>query len=262
MFTVIAILAYVVLRGVPGMSWEFLTAMPKNRAIEGGILPALLGSLWLLVGTCAFTLPLGIMAAVYLSEYSRKGPGVGLINLALVNLAGVPSIVYGLFGLAFFVLLLRFGPSLLSACLTLSLMSLPVVVTAAREALLAVPQTHREAALALGAGKWQTIHTVVLPQAKRGIITGTVLAMGRAVGETAPILATGVAFVLPRLPEGLMSRFMALPYHLYVSATQIPEMPKERVWATVLALLFLAVLFNASAFVVRRGIGRGEARNG
>jgi len=249
--TTIGVIAYIFMQGISGISWNFIFEMPVNRGIEGGIWPTIVGTLWLTLGTFAVSVPLGVMSAVYLTEYAEKSFAIRLINLAVVNLAGVPSVVFGLFGLAFFVLFLGFGSSLLSASLTLGIMTLPVVVTATREALVAVPQSYREAAYALGATRSQTIVTHVLPYARPGIVAGTLLGLGRAMGETAPILVTGVAVALPRLPSGFNSRFMALPYHIYIAATQIPGMPKERVWAAALTLLFLVMCLNAAAGLLR-----------
>ena len=247
----VGILFYILARGAAGISIEFLTQMPRNRGIEGGIYPAIVGTLWLTVGTALVSVPVGVLSAIYLTEYARQGLVVRLINLAVVNLAGVPSVVFGLFGLALFVLFLGLGSSLASASLTLGLMTLPVVVTAVREALLSVPKSYREAAYALGATRRQTIITHVLPYAKPGMTAGALLGLSRAMGETAPILVTGVAVVLPRLPSGFGSRFMALPYHLYIAATQVPGMPKERIWATALTLMFMVLVLNAVAGLLR-----------
>jgi len=203
-----------------------------------------------MVGVVFFALPVGLLAAIYLHEYAKQGPLIRLINLSIVNLAGVPSIVYGLFGLSFFVLMLSFGSSLLSASLTLSCLVLPVVVTASREALDAVPLSYREASFALGATKWQTIWKVVLPQAWPGILTGLVLAVSRAAGETAPILVTGTAFTAI-IPNSIFDQFNALPYHLYVVATQIPNVPKSLQWGIVVVLTLVVILFNATAIYLR-----------
>ncbi|MCR4428175.1 MAG: phosphate ABC transporter permease PstA [Caldiserica bacterium] len=248
--SVVFIISYIIVHGAGGINWEFLSQLPKKRGIEGGIFSAILGTFYLMVGVVVFALPVGLLAAIYLQEYARQGRIVRLINLSIVNLAGVPSIVYGLFGLSFFVLMMKMGSSLLAASLTLSCLVLPVVVTAAREALAAVPNSFREASLALGATKWQTIRRVVLPQAYPGIITGIILAVSRAAGETAPILVTGTAFtaILPRSP---LDQFNALPYHLYVVATQVPGIPPEIKWATALVLLGLVLLFNLTAIIMR-----------
>jgi len=255
----LALLGLVVVKGIGAISWTFLSGMPVNRGIEGGIFPSIFGTFYLLVLTALVCLPVGIMAGVYLTEYARPGRLLSLVNGAILNLAGVPSIVYGLFGLAFFVLFLRLGSSLLAAALTLACMTLPVVVTATRESLLAVPQSYREAAWALGATRWQTIRSVVLPAARSGIITGAVLGLSRAAGETAPILATGVAFVLPRLPSGPTDRFMALPYTIYIFATQIPDMPKERMWGAALVLLAMVTSANLLATFLRSKTQRRQA---
>lgn len=249
--TAVGLVGTVIWRGIPAISWTFLTGMPLDRGISGGILPSIFGTFYLLVLTALACLPVGIMAGIYLSEYAQPGRLLSLVNGAILNLAGVPSIVYGLFGLSFFVLFLNLGSSLLAASLTLACMTLPVVVTATREALLAVPQSYREAAWALGAARWQTITSVVIPAARNGIVTGAVLGLSRAAGETAPILATGVAFVLPRLPAAPLDRFMALPYTMFVFATQIPDMPRERVWGAALALLTMVTAGNAFATYLR-----------
>jgi phosphate transport system permease protein len=247
---VIAIIVYVASQGGGTITWQFLSEFPKNQAREGGIFPALLGSFYLMIGVVLFALPVGLLAAIYLHEYAKQNPLTRLINLSIVNLAGVPSIVFGLFGLSFFVLLLKMGSSLLAASLTLSCLVLPVVVTASREALAAVPNSYREGSLALGATKWQTIRKVVLPQAWPGILTGLVLAVSRAAGETAPILVIGTAFS-PILPSSPLSQFNAIPYHLYVVATQIPKMPKQIQWGIILVLLAMVVLFNLTAIILR-----------
>lgn len=251
------IILYILVRGAGGISVEFLTAMPRNRGLEGGVFPAIVGTLWLTLGTAAVAVPIGVLSAIYLTEYARPGPTMRLINLAIINLAGVPSVVYGLFGLSLFVLFLGMGSSLGAASLTLGFLTLPVVVTAAREALLAVPSAYREAAYALGASRRQVIMTHVLPYARSGIVAGALLGLSRAMGETAPILATGVAFVLPRLPSGFSSRFMALPYNLYISATQVPGMPAVRIWASALTLLVLVLALNLLAGLLRTAGRKG-----
>jgi phosphate transport system permease protein len=248
---VIAIIAYLVYKGAGALSWDFLTAMPRNGMKAGGIFPALVGTIYLVAGTIIFAVPVGTLAAVYLSEYARQGRLTRAIRLAIANMAGVPSIVYGLFGLGLFVLMMRLGTSLIAGSLTLGLLVLPVVITAAEEALRSVPQSFREASLALGATRWQTIRKVVLPNASAGIITGTVLAVGRAAGETAAIMFTVAAFFLPGLPDSPLSQAMALPYHLYTVATQVPGMPEEMMWGTALVLLLLVLCFTLTAALVR-----------
>lgn len=248
---VVAVVYLLMSRGLPGITWTFLTQPPMHMMKEGGILPAIVGTIYLIIGTTVFALPLGVFAAVYLSEYAKPNQFTRLIRLSIVNLAGVPSVVYGLFGLALFVMLFKFGGSLLSASLTLALLTLPVVITASEEALSTVPQTFREASLALGATKWQTTVRVVIPNSISGIITGLILGLGRAAGETAPILFTGAAFYLRGLPHSPRDQFMALPYHLYVLATQVPDADPKIQWGTALVLLFIVLGMNLIAAVIR-----------
>lgn len=248
---VIAILIYLVVKGGRALTPEFLTSMPTQGMKAGGIFPAIVGTFYLVLGTIIFSVPVGTLAAVYLTEYATQGRLTRAIRLAIANMAGVPSVVYGLFGLGLFVLLMQFGTSLLAGSLTLGLLVLPVVITAAEEALIAVPQSFRQASLALGATRWQTIRRVVLPNAIPGIITGTVLAVGRAAGETAAIMFTVAAFFLPTLPDSPFSQAMALPYHLYTISTQVPGMPDEIKWGTALVLLLLVLSFTLTAAAVR-----------
>ncbi|MDI6712807.1 MAG: phosphate ABC transporter permease PstA [Anaerosomatales bacterium] len=245
------VLVYIAWRGVPGLSWEFLTEVPRNRGREGGIFPALVGTLYVVVGTGLLTVPLGVLGGVYLSEYAPRRPSTRLIRLAVANMAGVPSIVYGLFGLAAFVLAAGFGRSILAASLTLTCMTLPVVVTATEEALRQVPADLRHAALALGASKLRTVMTVVLPAAAPGIVTGVVLGLARAAGETAPILFTGAVFQMRRLPDGPGSQFMALPYHIYTQVTSVPNWNRDLVWATAFILVLTVSAASAVAAVWR-----------
>jgi phosphate transport system permease protein len=248
---IVFIAYYLLAKGVTAISWSFLTQNPRMGMRAGGIYPALMGTLYLLAGTFAFALPMGVFSAIYLSEYARRNAYTRLIRLAIINLAGVPSVVYGLFGLGLFVLFLRLEASILSASLTMSLLILPVVITAAEEALRAVPDGLRHASLALGATKWQTIWKVVLPNAAPGIITGVILGLSRAAGETAPILFTGAAFFLPKLPENLRDPFMALPYHLYIISTQVPDAPERMQWGTAVTLLLLVLGMNIIATTIR-----------
>ncbi|MDO8683084.1 MAG: phosphate ABC transporter permease PstA [Armatimonadota bacterium] len=248
---VIAVLYILVSKGGSAVTWTFLTQPPVNSMREGGIFPAVIGTLCLVSGTIVFALPVGVLAAVYLTEYARPGPLIRLVRLAIVNLAGVPSIVYGLFGLGLFVLLLNFGMSILSGSLTLALLTLPVVITASEEALRTVPQSFREASLALGATKWQTVRGVVLPNAVPGIITGLILGIGRAAGETAPILFTAAAFYVPALPRSIFDPVMALPNHLFVLATQVPNAPPKVQWGTATTLLVLVLGMNLVATLIR-----------
>lgn len=238
---IVLVIAYIVANGVGAINWEFLTAAPRNGLKEGGILPAILGTVLLTMGTAIACIPLGIGAAIYLAEYARDNRQTRLVRLAIVNLAGIPSIVYGLFGLGAFVLFMRFGTSILAGSLTLGIMTLPVVISTAEEAILAVPQRFRVVSLSLGATRWQTIRYQVLPHAVPGIITGVILGLSRAAGETAPILFTVAAVYLPELPKSIFDQTMALPYHLYVVSTQVPDMPLSIQYGTALVLLLLVL---------------------
>lgn len=245
------IVGYIVWQGFPAISWEFLTEFPRDGMREGGILPAIVGTFYLTLGTAIFSVPLGIGAAIYLSEYAQENNITRLIRVAIINLAGIPSVVYGLFGLGLFVLFLNFGTSILAGSLTLSIMTLPIVISTSEEALRAVPQSFRVVSISLGASKWQTIRKVVLPQALPGIITGIILGLERAAGETAPILFTVAAFFLPRLPETPFDATMALPYHLFVISTQVPGMPIRIQFGTALVLLVFALSMNVIATLIR-----------
>jgi phosphate transport system permease protein len=245
------VFGYIIAKGAPAISWEFLSAMPHDGMRAGGILPAIVGTFYLTLGTAVFSVPLGIAAAVYLAEYAKENWLTRLIRIAIINLAGIPSVVYGLFGLGLFVLFLKFGTSLLSASLTLSIMTLPVIISAAEEALRAVPQSFRTVSISLGGTRWQTIRKIVLPQALPGILTGVILGLERAAGETAPILFTGAAFFLPRLPNSPLDATMALPYHLFVISTQVPEMPIQIQYGTALVLIIFVLGMNLIATVIR-----------
>lgn len=240
-------------KGFGAISLEFITQSPRKGMTEGGILPAILGTLYVTFITAVAAFPFGVFTAIYLNEYARKNIFTRLVRLAIRNLAGVPSIVYGLFGVALFVQSLQMGASILAAGLTLGLLTLPVTITASEEALKAVPDSYREGALALGAGKWQSIRTNVLPSALPGILTGLILGLSRAAGETAPILFTGAAFFLPRLPASVFSRFMALPYHLFIMATQhhSPSLVRPLAYGTALVLILLVLGMNFTAFYLR-----------
>jgi phosphate transport system permease protein len=248
---VAAVILFLVAKGAPAMNWSFLTEMPRGGMREGGILSAIVGTLWLLAGTLVFAVPVGILAAIYLTEYAPVNRFTRMIRLAIVNLAGVPSIVYGLFGYGLFVLFLHFGKCVLAGSLTLALLILPVIITSAEEALLTVPKSFRDGSLALGATKWQTIWRVVLPNSAAGIITGVVLGIGRAAGETAPIMFTAAAFYLPKLPKSAFDDCMALPYHLYVVATEMFNAPEKVQWGTALTLLMLVLGLNLAAALIR-----------
>lgn len=254
---IIGVVIYIIAQGAPAISWEFISGFPRSGMREGGILPAIIGTFYLTLGTAIFSVPLGVAAAIYLSEYAPENRVTRLIRLAIINLAGIPSVVYGLFGLGLFVLFLKFGTSMLSASLTLSIMTLPVIISTAEEALRAVPQSFRTVSISLGGTRWQTIRRTVLPQALPGIITGGILGLERAAGETAPILFTGAAFFLPRLPNSPFDATMALPYHLFVISTQVPEMPIQIQYGTALVLLVFVLGMNLIATYVR---GRARAK--
>ncbi len=248
---VLGIVIYLIIKGSGAINWEFLSQKPRDGMREGGIFPAILGTFYLIIGTLVISLPIGIFAAVYLNEYASKNRLTRLIRLSVVNMSGVPSVVYGLFGLGFFVIFLRFGKSILAGSLTLAFLILPVIITTTEEALKAVPDTYRRASFALGATRWQTIIRVVLPQAIPGIITGSVLGIGRAAGETAPIIFTVAAFSQPNLPDSILSQVMALPYHLYALVTQITNSPEDKQWGTALVLLMVVLLFAIVGTAVR-----------
>ncbi len=248
---VLIILFIVLWYGVPGLSLEFLTAMPRDGMRAGGIFPAIVGTLVLTIGTAIFSIPLGILAAIYLNEYAGKNWMTRLVEISIINLAGIPSIVYGLFGLGLFVTFLGFGASILAGSLTLAIMTLPVIITATREALSSVPQQFREVSFSLGASRWQTVRGVVLPNAIPGILTGTILGLSRAAGETAPILFTVAAFYLPRLPESVFDQVMALPYHIYVLSTQVPNVSMKIQYSTVLVLVGMVFIMNIIAAYIR-----------
>ncbi len=251
LFPVLFILAYMVMRGAPGLTWEFLTAVPRSGMRAGGIFPAIIGTVYLVIGMLLVALPLGVFAAIYLSEYAHPSRWTRVIRLAIVNLAGVPSVVYGLFGLGFFVMFLRLGTSIAAGALTLAIMSLPIIITATEEALRSVPASFRQVAYSLGATRWQMVRTAVLPYALPGILTGAILGVSRAAGETAPILFTVAAFYLPRLPQSIFDPAMTLPYHLYVLATQIPNVPARVTYGTALVLVGLVILLNLAAIIIR-----------
>ena len=247
-------------KGGGAISWEFLSQAPRKGMTEGGIFPAIVGTFLVTLITAVLSVPLGMCAAIYLNEYARQSRLTRLIRLSIRNLSGVPSIVYGLFGVILFVNILHFGTSILSAGLTLGLMTLPWTITASEEALKTVPNSYREGALALGATKWQAIRTNVLPYAVPGMLTGTVLGLARAAGETAPILFTGAAFYLPFLPKSLGDQFMALPYHLYIMATQHHAIQQVRplAYGTALVLIALVLGMNMTAIILRYRLRRKQ----
>lgn len=248
---VFLILGYIIYKGIPAISWNFLTKMPSDGMRSGGIYPAIIGTLWLTLGTIIFSVPFGILTGIYLVEYAKDNFLTRIINLTIINLAGIPSIIYGLFGMALFVIFLGLDVSVLSGSLTLGIMCLPVIITSTRESLLAIPNHLREASLALGATKWETITKVILPAALPGTLTGVILSISRAAGETAPIMFTAVAFYLPFLPESVWDQVMALPYHLFVISTQVPNMPLKNMEGTLFVLVVITISFNLLGAAIR-----------
>lgn len=249
---ILLVIGYIAAKGIRAINWTFLTAMPVNGMKEGGILPAIVGTVLLTLGTAVACIPIGVGAAIYLAEYAGDNRLTRAIRLAIINLASVPSVVYGLFGLGLFVLFLQLGMSILSGSLTLAILTLPIIITTSEEAILSVPQSFRVVSISLGATRWQTVRHQVLPHALPGIITGIILGLGRAAGETAPILFTVAAFFLPRLPRSVFDPTMALPYHLFVIATQVPGMPVRIQYGTALVLLFLVLSMILVATLLRR----------
>jgi phosphate transport system permease protein len=248
---VILILGTLIYKGAPVISFEFLFTSPTNGMTAGGIFPALLGTILLVVVALLASVPLGVAAAIYLSEYAPDNWFTRTINLAIINLAGVPSIVHALFGLGAFVIFFQFGTSILAASLTLAIMTLPVVIVATRESLQAVPMAFREACWNMGATRWQTIRRIVLPNAVTGILTGVILEVSRTAGETAPIMFTGAVFFLPFLPQGVFDQTMALSLHLFVVSTQVPEMPEAVPYGVALVLICLVLLMNSVSIALR-----------
>lgn len=254
---ILFIVVYILIQGIPAISLEFIFSFPTDGMRSGGIFPAILGTVYLTLLTTIFVCPLGIAAAIYLSEYAQDNRWTRAIRIAIINLAGIPSIVYGLFGLGIFVLFFKLGTSILAASLTLAIMTLPVIISTSEEALRAVPQSFRVVSVSLGGTKWQTIQRIVVPNSLSGIMTGVILGLERAAGETAPILFTGAAFYLPTLPTSPLDPTMALPYHLYVISTQVPGMPSEIQFGTALVLLILVLGLNLVATIIR---SRARAR--
>lgn len=249
----VAIIGYIIARGYRVISWEFLTSMPRRGMTAGGILPAILGTVYLTAGGILFAAPLGVLSAVYLTEYAKQGRFVRVIRIGINNLAGVPSVVFGLFGLAVFVKILGFGVSILAGSITLAIVILPTIIRASEEALLAVPRSYREASLALGATKWQTVSHVVLPAAMPGILTGCVLGIGRIAGETAPILFTAATFFTMKLPTSIFDEVQALPYHIYALVTEgtMQHLQEPIAYGTAVVLLVIVLTFNIGALFYR-----------
>jgi phosphate transport system permease protein len=247
------ILGFIISRGFSSISWEFISQMPRKEMTEGGIFPAIVGTFYLMVGSFIFSVPVGIITAIYLSEYAKNKKVVKIIRLGINNLAGVPSVVFGLFGLSLFVVFMGFGTSIIAGSITLLILNLPIIIRSTEEALLVVPETYREASISLGATKWQTIYKIVLPGALPGILTGIMLSMGRAAGETAPIMFTAAAFYTPDLPESIFSEVMALPYHIYVLATAGTHIQATRPlqYGTAIVLIALVLSLNITGLVMR-----------
>jgi phosphate transport system permease protein len=254
---VIGIIVYIVIRGAPAISWEFISAMPRDGMRAGGILPAIIGTFYLTLGTAIFSVPLGVAAGIYIAEYAPENQLTRLIRIAIINLSGIPSVVYGLFGLGLFVLFLNLGTSILAASLTLSIMTLPVIISTTEEALRQVPTSFRVVSTSLGATRWQTVRKITLPQALPGVVTGIILGLERAVGETAPIMFTGASFFLPLLPNSPLDATMALPYHIFVISTSVPGMPLQIQYGAVLVLMVFVLGMNLIATLIRN---RARAR--
>lgn len=254
---VIGLLFYIIFdivsNGIRVVNWEFISQPPREGMTKGGIFPALYGTLFRTLLMLIFVVPIGVFTAVYLNEYGGGRKFSRWIRLAINNLASIPSIVFGLFGLGFFVLFLRLGAGLLSAALTVGLLTLPLVVVSTEEALKAVPNSYREAGFALGATRWQVIRLIVLPQALPGILTGAILSVGRGMGEVAPLLFTGVAYYLPYLPSSVFDQFMDLGYHIYIMTTQSfdVELTRPIQYGSTLVLLVLTFSLNVIAILIR-----------
>jgi len=257
------ILGFIFVRGMHVISWDFISKMPEDGMTKGGIFPAIIGTLYLIAGSILFAFPIGVLSGIYINEYSSDGAIKRFIKLMTNNLAGVPSIVFGLFGMSLFVNKLGFGDSIIAGSLTLGLLVLPVVIRTTEEALLAVDDTFRHASLALGATKLITIRKVVLPIAFPNIITGLILSVGRVAGETAPILFTVAAYFLPKLPSGIHDQVMALPYHLYVISTSGTQVEESRAMAygTALVLVLIVLILNVLANMVRKYLGKKVKMN-
>ena len=247
------LLGYIFANGFSALSWEFITEMPRNEMTRGGIYPAIIGTLYLMIGSSVISIPIGIITAIYLTEYAKNPRLVKIIRIGINNLAGIPSVVFGLFGLSFFVVFFDFGVSILAGSLTLGVLNLPVIIRSTEEALSVVPGIYREASFSLGATKWQTIYKIVLPTALPGILTGIMLSMGRAAGETAPIMFTAAAFYTPEYPSSIFHEIMALPYHIYVLATAGTHIQETRPlqYGTAIILIMLVFILNLGGIILR-----------
>lgn len=257
------ILGFIIYNGMSVINWEFISSAPAEGMTAGGIFPAIVGTVCLVAGSMIFAFPLGVMSAIYTNEYAGNGVVVRFIRIMTNNLGSIPSIVFGLFGMALFVNALDFGDSILAGSLTLGLLVLPLVIRTTEEALKAVPDSYRTGSRALGATKLQTIYNVVLPAAFPNIITGLILSIGRVSGETAPILFTVAAYFLPKLPDSIFDQVMALPYHLYVIATSGTDIEASRpmAYGTALVLIVIVLLMNMTATVIRRYLGKKTKKN-
>ncbi len=257
------ILGFIIVKGIGVISWEFISTAPKEGMTEGGILPAIVGTFYLIIGSALFAFPVGIMSGIYMNEYAPKGKVVHIIRMMTNNLSGIPSIVFGLFGMALFVNTMGFGDSILAGSLTLGLLCLPLVIRTTEEALKAIPDSYREGSYALGATKLQTVRRIILPMGMPNIITGLILSVGRVSGETAPILFTCAAYFLPHLPNSVLDQCMALPYHLYVIATSGTNMEAQLpiAYGTALVLIVIILIINLLANVFRLYFARKVKTN-
>lgn len=255
-----SVIYFVVANGAGALSWEFFTQEPRSGMTKGGVAPAIVGTVYLTLGAISFALPLGVASAIYLNEYSPKGWIVNLLRISINNLAGVPSVVFGLFGFAVFVHYFKCGVSILSGSLTLGILVLPGIISASQEALISIPHSYREASFALGATHWQTIRKVVLPSALPGILTGVILSIGRVAGETAPILFTAGTFYMRGYPDSIFSKVMALPYHIYALMTEgtHPEEQTQIAFGCALILVVVVLLISSIAIIVRQKCRRGH----
>lgn len=253
LFILFYILGFLIYKGFSVISWEFLTSNPEEGMTKGGIYPAIVGTMYLILGSLLVSVPIGVLSGIYINEYSKDGYAKRIIKMMTNNLAGIPSIVFGLFGMSLFVNALGFGDSIIAGSLTLGLLTLPIIIRTTEEALIAIDTTFRTASYALGASKIQTIARVILPMGLPNIITGIILSIGRVSGETAPILFTVAAYFLPKLPSSMYDQVMALPYHLYVIATSgnNVELSRPIAYGTALVLIAIVLIVNILANLIR-----------